>query len=36
VQELARKYGVTTIHLYRLVKRMRALEQARRQRTLDF
>ncbi len=35
VQELARKYGVTTIHLYRLIKRMRAEEAARRQAVLD-
>ena len=28
--ELARRYGVTTIHIYRLIKRMTAEESARR------
>lgn len=35
VHELARKYGVTTIHLYRLIKRLRAEEAAKRQGNLD-
>jgi len=35
VNELARKYGVTTIHLYRLIKRMRAEDAAKRQCNLD-
>ena len=33
--ELARRYGVTTIHIYRLIKRMTAEESARRQRALE-
>lgn len=34
-RELARKYGVTDVHIYRIVKRMRALDAARRQDALD-
>jgi len=35
VQDLARKYGVTTIHLYRLIKRMRKEDKLRRQGSLE-
>jgi len=35
VNELARRYGVTTIHLYRLIKRMRADQAAKRQGSLE-
>jgi Mor family transcriptional regulator len=35
VHALARKYGVTTIHLYRLIKRLRAEEAEKRQGKLD-
>jgi len=34
-RELARRYGVTEIHIYRIVKRMRALDLAERQHRLD-
>ena len=34
--ELARKYGITTVHIYRLIKRMRAEDSFRRQGNLDF
>ena len=34
-KELARRYGVTEIHVYRIVKRMRALDLAKRQQKLD-
>jgi len=34
-RELARCYGVTEIHIYRIVKRMRALDLAERQHRLD-
>jgi Mor family transcriptional regulator len=31
IHELARRYGITTIHVYRIIKRKRAEERARRQ-----
>ena len=30
-RELARRYGVTEIHVYRIIRRMREVERARRQ-----
>lgn len=30
-RELARRYNVTEVHIYRIIKRMRALDRARRQ-----
>lgn len=33
--DVARKYGITTIHAYRIIKRMRAADLACRQATLD-